>query len=1189
MNDSAQSPPASPVGAGQHVRRGTGSRWLSWLVGGALIGALCIAALHLSEAEEIARIAERAQPWWLIVAVFLQGGTYLAQGEIWRAIGKAASYSLSRAQASRLSLAKLFVDQAIPTAGISGTAAVARHLEQAGMPVAAVRAGVVVNLTSYFTSYVVLLLLALAVLPLSGSAFAGVAVASAIFIAGSICLVIVLLRLPGRAAGAFLKGIGRLRPLRSLIEASAGTDVRLVRSGTLFAGACAAQAAIMVLDAGTVWVLIRALGGEPSTVGVFSSFMISNLFRTLGVLPGGLGTFEASSVLMLSLVGVSLPVALSATLLFRGLSFWLPMIPGMWLSRRLFRTGSIRIAPDSVDEYWSRAPQTLLQQLGSTQEGLSSAEAQERLYKYGSNRLSEEGRLSRLDVLLQQVASPLQLLLVFAAIVAAATGEVTNAAIVLAILCASAFIGYRRDYSARAAAAALRERVKVRTTVVRDGTKRSVPIEEVVPGDIVLLSAGSLVPADSLVLDATDCYVSEAVLTGESFPVEKSPEPVAADTALPRRVNCVYLGTNVRSGTLRCVAVRTGSATMFGKIAQRLTLRPPETEFDRGTRRFGYMLTSAMLVMVLVVFVAHMLAARPVVETLLFAVALAVGLSPELLPAILSVNLARGAEMMAQHGVLVRRLNAIENLGSIDVLCTDKTGTLTEGVVRLDGGYDPFGTPSAEIVELGALNAAFESGLASPLDDAILASQKPDLSAVTKLAEIPFDFVRKRVSVVVERDGGVQLISKGAFRTVLDACTTLLDGTALDEQARAGLETHYEQWSGQGIRVLAVATKALPKKDEYDRTDETDLAFAGFLAFLDRPKEDVPRAIADLRRLGVSVKLITGDGRLVAEHVAGLVGLGTEKVLTGAHLDELHDEALWREAERTDLFVEVDPHQKERIILSLKKMGHVVGFLGDGVNDAPAMHAADTSISVEHAADVAREAADFVLVQQDLDVIRRGIEEGRRTFANTLKYVLTTTSANLGNMVSMAAASLFLPFLPLTAGQILLNNFISDIPALGIADDSVDPELIDRPRRWDSGFIGRYMVEFGLLSSVFDFATFGLLLWVFHAAPAEFQTTWFVESLLTELAIALVVRTRRPFFRSRPGKMLLGLTLLLGVITPALPYLPFMSVFGFVPIPWTLTALVLAITALYVVAVEVAKRWFYRATELRALKPASVH
>ncbi len=593
--------------------------------------------------------------------------------------------------------------------------------------------------------------------------------------------------------------------------------------------------------------------------------------------------------------------------------------------------------------------------------------------------------------------------------------------------------------------------------------------------------------------------------------------------------------------------------------------------------RFGYLLTSAMLVIVFVVFVAHMLDGRPVVETLLFAIALAVGLSPELLPAILSVNLARGAQLLARQGVLVRRLNAIENLGSMDVLCTDKTGTLTQGVISLEGGYDVTGARSDGVVRLAAINAALESGIASPLDDAIVAADKPDLSGVRKLAEIPFDFTRKRVSVVVQRDGEVRLISKGAFHPVLEACTTLAGGAPLDDFASAAVGRLYANWSARGIRVIAVATRALPLQESYVRGDERELELAGFLTFLDRPKEGVAEAIAGLARLGISVKLISGDTKLVAEHVAKLVGLKHDRVLTGAQLDELHDEALWREAERTDLFVEVDPNQKERIILSLKKMRRVVGFLGDGINDAPAMHAADTSLSVEHAADVAREAADFVLLQRDLDVIRRGVEEGRKTFANTLKYILTTTSANLGNMVSMAFASLFLPFLPLTAGQILLNNFLSDVPAVGMADDNVDPELIERPRRWNTRFIGRYMVEFGMLSSVFDLLTFGALLWIFHAGVAEFRTAWFIESLLTELVIALVVRTRRPFFKSRPGDVLLISTLILCVITPLIPYVPFASSLGFVPIPATLVALLVAITAAYVVAAEATKHWFYRA------------
>jgi Mg2+-importing ATPase len=779
-------------------------------------------------------------------------------------------------------------------------------------------------------------------------------------------------------------------------------------------------------------------------------------------------------------------------------------------------------------------------------------------------------------VLAGQLRSPLLLLLVFAAAVSGLTGQWVDAAIVVSIVLASVGIAYQREYSAQAAADALRARIHTRATVIRDGRAQPVAVRELVPGDVVLLSAGNLVPADAVILEAADFFVSEAVLTGESFPVEKKPGVVAASAPLSRRSNCVFLGSNVRSGTARGVVAHTALGTQFGAIAHRLTLRPPDTEFDRGIRRFGYLLTSAMLVMVLLVFVVHVLRGRPAIETLLFSIALAVGLSPELLPAILSVNLGRGAQMMARHGVLVRRLNAIENLGSMDVLCTDKTGTITEGVVRVDGAYDADGRPSPDVLELGACNAALETGLSNPLDEAIVQAHTPDLGRVRKVAEIPFDFVRKRVSVIVAGPGGLRLITKGAFSPVLEACARASDGTPLDAARRRRLEDLHRDWSVRGERVLAVATRDLAEKACYGRADETDLAFMGFLTFLDRPKEGAAEAITDLGKLGVTVKVVTGDSRLVAQHVARLVGLPAERLLTGAELDELHDEALWHAAERTDLFAEVDPNQKERIILSLKKMGHVVGFLGDGVNDAPAMHAADTSLSVEDAVDVAREAADFVLLERDLEVIRRGIEEGRKTFANTLKYVLTTTSANLGNMVSMAAASFFLPFLPLTAGQILLNNFLSDIPAVGLAGDRVDPDLVDRPRRWNMRFIGRFMVEFGVLSSAFDLLTFAVLLAIFRAGPELFRTGWFVESLLTELVIALVVRTQRPFFESRPGTVLLASTIALAVLTLAVPFLPFVVVLGFVPLPAGLLAALVAITVLYAGAAELTKRWFYR-------------
>jgi Mg2+-importing ATPase len=822
-----------------------------------------------------------------------------------------------------------------------------------------------------------------------------------------------------------------------------------------------------------------------------------------------------------------------------------------------------------LNTYWALDSHDVARHLDSSLAGLTTLEAEERLKIYGYNEIHEHEELSRLRVLWSQLRSPLQLLLVFAAIASVITGAWADAAIVFVIVIVSSAIGYWREYSAGVTAAALQGRIRVRATVLRDGADASIPFNDIAPGDVIRLSAGTLVPADGVVLEATDCYVSEAALTGESFPVQKRPGVSGEQTRLAERFNCVFAGSNVRNGTATCLIVRTGRSTQFGSIAHKLSLKAPETEFDRGVRRFGYLLTVAMLVITLVVFAIHVLRGRPAVETLLFAIALAVGLSPELLPAILSVSLARGAQVMATRGVLVRRLNAIENLGSMDILCTDKTGTLTEGVVKLDGAYDPAGNLSAEVLELASINAAMDTGLANPLDHAILQAHSPNLKNIEKVKEIPFDFTRKRVSVIFRTPSECRMISKGAFDRIIEVC-------ALDEQTRADLAARYRSWSEQGIRVVALATRQIDHRGSYSIADEVELTFCGFLAFVDHPKAGAAEALSELSRLGITVKVITGDSQFVARHIAHLVGMRSDRMLTGADLDNLHDDALWHAAEETDLFVEVDPNQKERIIVALRKMGHVVGFLGDGVNDAPAMHAADTSLSVEEAVDVARQAADFVLLQKSLHVIREGVEEGRKTFANTLKYVLTTTSANLGNMVSMAAGSFFLPFLPLLAGQILLNNFLSDIPAIGMANDSVDNELVVRPRRWDMSFIGRFMVEFGVLSSIFDLLTFGVLLYLFRASVELFRTAWFIESLLTELVIALVVRTRRPFLRSRPGSFLLWSTVVLFVATLAGPYLPIARVFGFVPLPPGMIVLLVAIVGLYVVSAEILKQWFYR-------------
>ena len=1150
--------------------------WLPWVIGLALLGALVAVSLHFSEARAFVALAERAQPVWIGVAVLLQAATYVAQGRVFRCATRGTESVLPAADAWRISLAKQFVDQALPSAGLSGSVLVAGALGARRVPPPVAMAAVALNVLSFNGAYVIALALALAIATVAGHASVLVVTMFVVFTLFAFGLAAIVFRLAGRERPAVVRLVMRVAPMRHAIDALRSADPALVRSRARLFETTLYQLAIILLDAATLFVLVLSLGVLASPAGIFVSFMVSSLFRTVGIAPGGLGTFEASAVVALKMVGLDLPVALSATLMFRGLSFWLPMLPGSFYAGHL-ADGSVHAgyAADRLEAYWARDAASVADALGTGLSGLSAEEAARRLTIFGPGDLRASQRLTRLHVLANQLRSPLLLLLVFAAVASAVTSEWTDAGIVLVIVVATVALGYSREYRAESAAGALRARLQTKATVVRDGRSTAVPRGEIVPGDVVLLAAGSLVPGDAVVVEATDFYVSESALTGESYPVEKRPGRAEPQAALNARSNCVFLGSNVRSGTARCLVVRTGDATEIGAIATGLEQERPETDFDRGIRQFGYLVTSAMVLIVAVVFVVHVANGRPAIETLLFAVALAVGLSPELLPAILSLNLARGAAMMARRGVLVRHLHAIENLGSMDVLCTDKTGTLTEGVVRLHGAWDPSGRPSPAPRERAAWNAALESGLSNPLDDAILEAGTPDLTAVRKLGEIPFDFVRRCVSVFVESPDGRELITKGACPAVLDVCVRTADGRAIDAAARSAIDALVDEWSRQGIRALAVASRRLDGA-ACTREDERDLTLLGFVTFLDRPKAGVDRALADLGRLGVTVKLISGDSCLVARHLASLVGLPADRVLSGADLRRVTDVALPHLAERTAVFAEVDPNEKERIIRALRRARHVVGFLGDGVNDAPAMHAADTSLSVEGAVDVARDAADFVLLERDLDVIRGGIEEGRRTFANTLKYILTTASANLGNMISMALASLVLPFLPLLAGQILLNNLLSDVPAVGIADDAVDPEMLERPPRWDMRFLRRFMIEFGLLSSVFDLLTFAVLLVGVGAGVELFRTGWFVESLLTELAVALVVRTRRPFYRSRPGRLLLWSTAAVAVLAFAVPFLPFADLAGFVPMPIALVAVVAGITLLYVAAVEGLKRWFYR-------------
>jgi Mg2+-importing ATPase len=839
---------------------------------------------------------------------------------------------------------------------------------------------------------------------------------------------------------------------------------------------------------------------------------------------------------------------------------------------------SAQVAPDA---YWSLPAEKLIAQLNSHAGGLARRQAAARLKRYGPNALEDRKQATAIGLFANQFKSPLVLILIIASIISLVATEWIDAGVVLVIVFGSTILGFAQEYIAGNAIEKLRSHVTIHSVILRDGQPQTLPSSRVVPGDVVLLSAGSLIPADGVVLEAKDFFVNQAVLTGETFPVQKSPGAVADKAGLAERSNCVFMGTSVGSGTARVLIAQTGKASVFGQIAGKLALRPPLTEFERGVQRFGYLLTRIMLVMVLVVLAINIFMHKPPIASLLFALALAVGLTPELLPAIISITLSHGAKRMAKLGVIVRRLNSIENLGSMDVLCTDKTGTLTAGVVELDGAFDSDGQPSPAVLRLAAINAQFQTGLANPLDEAVSAAAKKagvDIRAVQKIDEIPYDFVRKCLSVVTADAAGARtLITKGALDKVLALCTRVEAGAApLDAAMRERIEARFDEWSGQGYRVLGVASREVETRSgSYTREDERDLRFAGFLLFLDPPKPDVRQTIIDLAQRGVQLKIITGDNRKVARHVAQAVNLPVAGIMTGRELNDMGDGALMHQAERTTVFAEVDPNQKERIILALQKTGHVVGYMGDGINDALALHTADVGISVNTAVDVAKDAADFVLLKKDLGILREGIDEGRMTFANTLKYILTTISANFGNMFSMAAASIFLPFLPLLASQILLNNFLSDIPATAIAGDRVDQEWVAKPRRWDTVFIRDYMVLFGLVSSLFDFLTFGLLLWLFQASPEEFRTGWFIESLLTELVIALVVRTRRLFFRSRPGNMLLASTVLVIAIALVLPYLPFSSIFGFVPLPARLLLGMIGLTLVYVVAVELAKKTFY--------------
>jgi Mg2+-importing ATPase len=839
--------------------------------------------------------------------------------------------------------------------------------------------------------------------------------------------------------------------------------------------------------------------------------------------------------------------------------------------------------PDkTLDRFWDMPQRDLLVLLQATPAGLTSDEAKQRLRLHGPNSLVGESRFAPLLGFLAFFANPLVLILLAASAVSIVLGDHVGGAIIIAIVLLSVVVNFYMEFQARHAVEDIRKQVATTAAVLRDGHELELPVAELVPGDIIRLNAGDLAPADARLLDSKDLHVRESALTGESLPVDKAASDLpAGQHTIADASNSLFLGTAVQTGIGTAVIVRTGKDTAFGAIAQRLAMRPPETEFGRGIRHFGLMITRVMMLLVLFVLLVNIVLHRPLLESFLFSVALAVGMTPEMMPMIITISLAQGARRMARKKVLVKQLTAIEDFGSIEILCSDKTGTLTEGEIALDRHVDMQGRDNDEVLRFVYLNSYFQTGIKSPLDDAILKYQRPAITEYEKVDEIPFDFNRKRLSVVVRRGGENFLITKGEAESMFAICATVsIDGGAqpFDESRRAQAAETLKKLSADGYRALGVAFRKVEKQDSYPLAAEREMTLIGFAAFLDPPKEGIVAVLEALKKNGVSVVVMTGDNQYVTQKVAHDVGLATDCIVTGDQLDTMDDAALAYQAEHGAIFARVSPEQKNRVILGLKARGRVVGYIGDGINDAPSLHTADVGISVMNGVDVAKDAAKIILLEKDLAVLNDGVMEGRRCFANIMKYIIMGTSSNFGNMFSMAAASLFLKFLPMLPTQILLNNFLYDTSQIAVPGDNVDPALLHKPKRWQIGFIRQFMTIIGPISSIYDFLTFGVLLWWFHAGsnPPLFRTGWFVESLATQTLVVFVIRTAGNPFRSRPSGQLLISVVAITVVGAVLPYTPLGPLLGFTPLPLSLLGAISLLGLTYLFLVQVVKTWFYR-------------
>jgi len=822
---------------------------------------------------------------------------------------------------------------------------------------------------------------------------------------------------------------------------------------------------------------------------------------------------------------------------------------------------------DEVKELLSIPLEELYKKLETSENGLSEEEAKRRLEIYGFNEVKKK-RITFFQMLLLHIFNPIILLLLFASILSFFLGEKIDSMIILIIIGISLTLDLIQEHKASKAAEMLKERVSVTATVIREGKRREVKVSELVPGDIIVLSAGDIVPADCRVIFAKDFFVDESSLTGESYPVEKD----------ANKNNLLMMGSSVMSGSAIAIIIATGTQTEYWKIVKGVE-RVTETEFERSLRRFGYMILQVSFVLIIFVFAINALFKRSILESLLFSVALAVGLTPSLLPLILTLNLSSGAIRMSKKGTIVKKLSSIQNFGSMDVLCIDKTGTLTKNKITLVKYVDIKGKESEEVLLYSYLNATFQTGMKNPLDEAILEYKKLDISNFKKVDEIPFDYVRKRTSIVTQNNGKRILITKGAFESILPICTKIKVNekiVELNKNLEKEVYQTFKNISSEGFRVLGIAFKEVDEKEIYTKEDENEMIFFGFIAFYDPPKESAKEVIKLVEEAGIEIKILTGDDEFVTRKICEILGFKIKgKIIHGEEIPKMTDEALERIVEKCNVFVRLTPAQKNRIVNALRKR-HVVGFLGDGVNDAPSIKQADIGISVENAVDVAKEAADIILTTNDLKVLYDGVIEGRKTIENTSKYIKMNVSSNFGNMLSVAIGSLFLPFLPMLPTQILLNNLLYDISQLSLPLDNVEKNVVKKPRKLNVNFLKKFMVIFGPISSVFDILVFIILLTIVKVSEHVFQTAWFIESLATQTLVIFLIRTTVvPFFKSKPNKILTINILLVILATILIPYSPFAIFFKFESLSLNLLLIIFAIVITYLIVVEVVKVIFY--------------